>query len=121
MYSLDYSELTGEYPLQKCPDRNAKISFTIRVLLKEEIKSLHNLSNLGKGLMPDMMMGIKPQQVNQPTNDGFKKKVKINDHQELLSPVSTPQFGQHQPIQAEPQHQPQYSDHYKNEREALIS
>ena len=69
--------------MQKCPDKNAKISFALKSVLKEEIKNIHNLTDLHNGMMPDVIKGAKVQQPvsiqsNQPTTDGFKKKVKIN-------------------------------------------
>ena len=71
--------MSGEYPLLKCPDKNAKISFTIKSVLREEIKNVPSMGGLGNGMMPDI---VKNQQVigqgNMPTTDGFKKKVKIN-------------------------------------------
>jgi hypothetical protein len=63
-----------ELPLQKCPDRNAKLSFTLKAILREEVKS--NVGqNYVSGMMPDIVGGAKQQ--NQPTSDGFKKKVKL--------------------------------------------
>lgn len=66
-------------PLQKCPDKNAKLSFTVKTILREEVKGNTGQPNYVSGMMPDIVGGIKqqPQPLNTPTNDGFKKKVKI--------------------------------------------
>lgn len=103
--------MTLELPLQKCPDKNAKVSFTIKTILKEEVKNPHSQTTFTAGLMPDIVLGVKPQsQVPSPapTNDGFKKKVKIQN--EPLIPPSI----KIQPPTAPSVAQTQHSDNFQS-------
>lgn len=95
--------MTFELPLQKCPDRKATISFTIKTMLKGELNN--NSNRFIAGLMPDIVGGIQQhvQNLNVPNDDGFNKtKVlpqtnNVNNNFQLQVPVVS--------AIAQPQHQ----------------
>jgi hypothetical protein len=66
--------MTFELPLQKCPDRKSNISFTIKVILKEELKN--NSNRFVTGLMPDIVGGVQ-HQVQNLTVPIVDKKSKV--------------------------------------------
>ena len=54
--------MTMELKLDKCPDKNAKISFCIRMILREEVR---NQVSFAAGLVSDITGGTRrsPQKI----------------------------------------------------------